>query len=103
MSSKPRHPARPLRVALLRAVNVGGRNKIAMADLRDLFGVLGLPGAKSLLQSGNLVFESDRRTDASLENLLETETAKRLGVSVDYFIRTAREWAATIANNPFSD
>jgi uncharacterized protein (DUF1697 family) len=41
------------------------------------------------------------QTDTALERLLEIETAGRLGVSVDYFIRNAQEWAATIGNNPF--
>ena len=43
-------------VALLRAVNVGGRKSVAMADLRALFADLGFAGVQSLLQSGNVVF-----------------------------------------------
>ncbi len=70
-----------IHVALLRGINVGGRNMVAMSDLRELFGALGLTGAQSLLQSGNLVFKSDRLTGAGLESLLEAETAKRLKVS----------------------
>lgn len=90
-----------IHIALLRGINVGGRNTVAMSDLRDLFGDLGFAGAKSLLQSGNLVFKSDRRTGAALERLLELETAKRLGVSADYIIRSALEWAKIVARNPF--
>jgi uncharacterized protein (DUF1697 family) len=55
-----------MHVALLRGINVGGRNRVAMADLRDLLGALGFAGATSLLQSGNLIFESDRPTGAEL-------------------------------------
>lgn len=88
-------------VALLRGINVGGRNMIAMADLRDLFAALGFTGAKSLLQSGNLVFESDRQTGAALEQRLEVESARRFNVTVDYFVRTAEEWATMIDRNPF--
>src|SRR5260370_20147967 len=91
----------PIQIALLRAINVGGRNQVAMSDLRDLLGVLGFAGAKSLLQSGNLVFESDRRTSAGLERLLEVETAKRLGVTADYLVRSAAEWETIVARNPF--
>jgi uncharacterized protein (DUF1697 family) len=87
--------------ALLRAINVGGRNQVAMSDLRDLLGALGFAGVKSLLQSGNLVFESDRRTGAALERLLEVETAKRLDVTADYLVRSAAEWQTMIAGNPF--
>src|SRR5262249_10978238 len=68
-----------------------------------LLGALGFAGAKSLLQSGNLVFESDRRTGAELERLLEVETAKRLDVTADYLVRNADEWETVVAGNPFPD
>src|SRR5947207_6512046 len=90
-----------IHVALLRGINVGGRNPVAMSDLRDLLGALGFAGARSLLQSGNLVFESDRRTGAELERLLEVETARRLEVTVDYLVRSADEWETVVAGNPF--
>ena len=67
-------------VALLRAINVGGRNRIAMADLLGVHAALGLKGGRSLLQSGNLVFQGDGRTGAELERLLEAETESRLSV-----------------------
>jgi uncharacterized protein (DUF1697 family) len=92
-----------MHVALLRGINVGGHNMVAMSDLRDLFGVLGLTGATSLLQSGNLVFQSDHLTGAALEHLLEVETAKRLKVSTDYFIRGAAECKKIVARNPFPE
>jgi uncharacterized protein (DUF1697 family) len=88
-------------IALLRAINVGGHNKVRMSDLRELCGALGLAGATSLLQSGNLVFQSDQLTGAALEDLLEVETAKRLNVTADYLIRTAADWAKIVARNPF--
>jgi len=91
----------PTYIALLRAINVGGRTRVPMSDLRDLLGALGFARVKSLLQSGNLLFQSSRRTDAALERLLERETEKRLGVSVDYFVRTADELQTIIARNPF--
>jgi uncharacterized protein (DUF1697 family) len=91
----------PHQIALLRGINVGGRNRIAMSDLRDLFAGLGFAGARSLLQSGNIVFPGDGRGGAALERLLEVETEKRLGVAADYIIRTAAEWDAVIAGNPF--
>jgi uncharacterized protein (DUF1697 family) len=93
----------PIHIALLRGVNVGGRNMVAMADLRDLLGTLGFAEARSLLQSGNLVFQGDRRSGATLERLLEVETEKRLGLSVDYMVRTAKEWQSIVAGNPFPD
>ena len=88
-------------VALLRGINVGGHNRVAMSDLRGLLAELGFAGAKSLLQSGNLIFEGDRRTGAGLERLLEVETARRLNVTADYLVRGAQEWQELIARNPF--
>jgi uncharacterized protein (DUF1697 family) len=90
-------------VALLRAVNLGPRNQIAMSDLRDLLTKLGFFGARSLLQSGNLVFQANTRTGAELERMLEAETAERLDLRTDIFVRTAEELKGIIARNPFRD
>src|SRR5262245_36340229 len=90
-----------MHIALLRGINVGGHNSVAMSDLRDLCGALGLGEATSLLQSGNLVFRSDRLKGGGLEHLLEVETAKRLNVNADYLVRSARELAKIVARNPF--
>ncbi len=89
-------------VALLRAVNVGGR-WLPMADLRKTFAKLGFADAKTLLQSGNVVFECDKRSTAELEKLLESGTEKHHKLQVDYMIRTAKEWADIVAKNPFPD
>jgi len=88
-------------VALLRGINVGGHKAVAMADLRHLLTQLGLADARSLLQSGNLVFGANGRTAARLERLLEAEAAKRLGLQTDFFVRSAKEWKSVVANNPF--
>ena len=90
-------------VALLRAVNLPSHNKVGMADLRRLLGDLGLANGQSLLQSGNLVFESEGRTAAQLEALLESEAKARLGLETDFFVRTPGDWRAVIAGNPFPD
>jgi uncharacterized protein (DUF1697 family) len=88
-------------VALLRAVNVGGHNKIAMPDLCRFFADEGFGGARSLLQSGNVVFDGGTRGSEELERLLEARTAKRFGLRTDYFIRTAAELRELIVRNPF--
>lgn len=90
-------------VALLRAVNLPSYNKIGMADLRKLLAELGFKDVQSLLQSGNLVFGSEARTSAQLEDLLEAEAKKRLGLDTDFFVRTASEWRALVAANPFPE
>ncbi len=88
-------------VALLRAVNVGGRSQVAMSDLRDVLIDLGFDDVKSLLQSGNFVFKTDAGTGAKLEAKLEAETQRRLDLRTAVFVRTAEEMDAVIASNPF--
>lgn len=87
--------------ALLRAVNVAGRNKVGMADLRELAAGLGLANARTLLQSGNLIFESSGRTPARLERLLEDAARDHLALETEVFIRTGKELASIVAGNPF--
>lgn len=72
-----------------------------MADLAALFARLGFVDAKTLLNSGNVVFKTDRRSDSALEKLLETETEKKFKVKAEFFIRTAQEMNAIAASNPF--
>jgi uncharacterized protein (DUF1697 family) len=90
-----------IHIALLRAINVGGRNLVAMADLRQLFTDLGFGEARTLLQSGNVVFESPQKADAELERQLEKEIGERLGVAADFIVRSANEWKKIVARNPF--
>ncbi|MGB0083991.1 MAG: DUF1697 domain-containing protein [Rhodomicrobiaceae bacterium] len=91
------------RIALLRAINVGGRGKIAMADLRALFADLGFAGARTLLQTGNVVFQSDALTGGKLEAMLEEAIAARLKHQTDVLVRSADEWDRIIKANPFPD
>ncbi|HEU5171557.1 MAG TPA: DUF1697 domain-containing protein, partial [Gemmatimonadales bacterium] len=93
--------AMTIHVALLRAVNLGGHNQVAMSDLRDLLTRLGFVDPRSLLQSGNLVFRSAGPTGADLERLLAVEAEKRLHLRTDFFVRTGEEWNAVVARNPF--
>lgn len=87
-------------IALLRAVNVAGTKKVSMAGLRAFAATLALGNPRTLLQSGNLVFESDGKS-AALEETLAREVEKRLGLVTDFFVRTGKEWNAVIAQNPF--
>jgi len=87
-------------IALLRAVNVGGR-KLAMTDLKRMLESLGFTGVHTILQSGNVIFDGGKSTTASLEKLLEAETEKRLSLHTDYLVRTADEWNELVGKNPF--
>jgi uncharacterized protein (DUF1697 family) len=90
-----------IQIALIRGINVGGHQAVAMSDLRDLLTQLGFDGSRSLLQSGNLIFRCSARIGAELESLLEMEAEKRLGLRADFLIRNAKEWGQVVARNPF--
>jgi len=88
-------------VALLRAVNLAGHNRVSMADLRELASGLGLSNVRTLLQSGNLIFESRGRRPAHLERVLQSAAREALDLETEFFVRTGRELAAIVAGNPF--
>ena len=87
-------------IALLRAVNLGSHKKVSMADLRAMVTDLGFENVQTLLQSGNVVFES-KPTGAKLEKLLEDAARKELNLDTEFIVRTAKDWDAIIAKNPF--
>ena len=74
---------------------------MSMADLRAMLTKIGFASVQTLLQSGNLVFQSDGRDGGELERLLEVESRKRLHVETNFFIRTVQEWDRIVRRNPF--
>jgi uncharacterized protein (DUF1697 family) len=82
-------------VALLRAVNVGGR-KVPMADLRKLAENLGFTDVQTYIQSGNLVL-AGKGTAAAVEAKLEKAIAAKFGIEVPVIARTAEQWKAYLA------
>jgi uncharacterized protein (DUF1697 family) len=91
-----------LHVALLRGINVGGQRKVPMAELRALGEEIGFERPRTLIASGNLVFEADGEP-AELEARLEVGLARRFGFPVDAMVRTAARWSAYVNANPFPD
>ena len=91
----------PAFVALLRAVNLGPHNKIAMSDLKAVATGCGLSNPRSLLQSGNLVFEAKAKSSAALEKALQAALAKELELETPVVVRSAAEWRAALEANPF--
>jgi uncharacterized protein (DUF1697 family) len=85
-------------VALLRAVNVGGRGTVGMGELRTLFEALGFRSVSTYLQSGNVVFESD---GAVLPGDLELAVADRFAVDTTVVIRSAAAMREVVGSNPF--
>ena len=74
-----------------------------MSDLRAFFSDLGFSSARTVLQTGNVVFDAPPGDDKALENKLEAECEKRLGLKPDFLIRSIADWGSVVARNPFSD
>jgi len=87
-------------IALLRGINVGGHNKVPMAELRALCGELDWEDVESYIQSGNLLFRAGGRA-ASLEGGLERAIEQRFGLSVSVLVRAGADWPGYVAGNPF--
>jgi uncharacterized protein (DUF1697 family) len=86
--------------ALLRAVNLGGNSKIAMADLRKLLADIGYADVSTYVQSGNAVFTGPARPAADMQDAIAGAIAGQLGVRCAVMIRTAAELAAAVSANP---
>lgn len=91
-------------VVLLRGVNVGRANRVAMADLRALLGALGFANPRTLLNSGNAVVTTADATSASeVAETVRAALAARLDVSADVIALSAGDLSAIIAENPLVD
>ncbi len=84
---------------LLRGINVGGNNKIAMAELKSLLADLGYSDIKTLLNSGNAVVSADD-APAKAEQRVRAAIKKELGLTIDVMARTHDELAAAVTANP---
>ena len=91
----------PVFIALLRAVNVGGGTQVPMATLRDRVSSAGYGRVRSVLQSGNLIFEGTERPPETVERSLNATVAPTLGARTEFFVRTLPEWRELVAGNPF--
>lgn len=88
--------------ALLRGINVGGRNKVRMADLRAVLAGLGYTDTSTLLQSGNAAFTASGTGPAEISAALEQALEAELQVSVSAMVRSAAELQRVVDNLPFS-
>jgi uncharacterized protein (DUF1697 family) len=84
-------------VALLRGINVGGRNPVPMADLRAAFEDAGHTAVRTYIQSGNVLFEAGGRID---EDAVEAVLERRFGVPLVVVLRTERHLRAVVDGAP---
>lgn len=89
-------------IALLRGINVGGRNPVPMAELRSLCTDLGWRNAQTYIQSGNLIFQADAPA-VQLEAELERGMERRFGLAIPVIVRAAADWTGYILGNPLRE
>jgi uncharacterized protein (DUF1697 family) len=89
-------------IALIRGINVGGHNRIKMAELRDSLEKLGLKSIKTYIQSGNVLFESNE-SEKALQEKIQSKIEEDFGISSIVVIRTAEELQQIVSKTPFSD
>ena len=87
-------------VALLRGINVGKAKRVPMADLRALMEALGYANVRTLLNSGNAVFDAKGGTPAGHAKKLRAAILEKTGVDCEVVVKTAADLAAAIAEHP---
>jgi uncharacterized protein (DUF1697 family) len=87
-------------VALLRGINVGGRNIIPMSALRECFADLGLGDVATYIQSGNVTFDRGGRPRADLTRDIEAALSRRFGYTASVVLRSRREMRTVVASAP---
>src|SRR5689334_17725733 len=88
--------------AFLRGINLGPRNRFEMDELTRIFTGLGFGGVRTVLASGNVVFESDEQDQARLINMIESHLLQLRGSELKVLVRTIPELQAMVAANPFA-
>ena len=87
-------------VALIRGINVGKAKRIAMADLRSMMERLGVTDCRTLLNSGNVVFNAGGDSPSSMAARIEQAIAKESGFDAPVTVLSATEFSTVIEENP---
>src|SRR5271170_3763043 len=88
-------------VALMRGINVGGKNMLPMKELVGLFSAAGCGEVVTYIQSGNIVFCAEEKVVKQLDRVIAKQVEERFGLKVPVVLRTASELNAVIRGNPF--
>ena len=90
------------RIAILRGINVGGRRKVLMDDLKKLFLELDFSEISTYIQSGNVIFnDQSSRSNLELSNMIENAILKRYAFEIPVIVRTVSELIQAVSGNPF--
>ena len=87
-------------IAMLRGINVGRGKMVKMERLRTLFAGLGFGEVKTYVQSGNVVFQSERKSPAELTRTIEAKIQRDFGFAVPVLVKTSKELARIVHKNP---
>jgi uncharacterized protein (DUF1697 family) len=87
-------------LALLRGINVGGKNKVKMAELREAVEAIGHTDVATYIQSGNVLFRAPRQPRAELAARLESGLSERFGIELKVVVVTAAELRRVVGEAP---
>lgn len=91
----------PIYISMLRGINVGGHNMVAMSKLREMFETLGFEQVRTHIQSGNVIFKAAKSSTLGLSRRIQEEIQSEFGFPVSVITRTPEEVGKVIRNNPF--
>ena len=90
-------------ISILRGINVGGNKKIKMDALREMYSELGYTHVQSYIQSGNVIFSTEKNDTESLQKTISAKIKESFGFDVPVLVYTAKEMKTNLENNPFKD
>ena len=88
-------------VCLLRGINVGGNNVIKMADLKSTFAEIGCTNVVTYIQSGNVIFSSRQKSQASIAKKISKQIKSEYGFDVPVFVCSRDEYLVVLSEHPF--
>jgi uncharacterized protein (DUF1697 family) len=88
-------------IAILRGINVSGKNMIKMPELSALFEALGVKNVKTYIQSGNVIFQDKQKDTADFEKTLQQKIKERFGYNVPVMVKAKEYIEQVISDNPF--
>jgi len=89
-------------IALLRGINVGGKNIIKMEQLKQVFDDMGFSDVKTYIQSGNVIFRTAKSDKLKLTDRIENQLQKNFSAEIKTLVLTADDLAETVENAPES-
>ena len=101
MTINGRSSAIGVTIALLRGINVGGKNRLPMKELAALFVDAGCEDVRTYIQSGNVVFRTGSTEGEDISTVISASILSRLGYQIPVITRTAREFQEIVQANPF--